>query len=207
MVLAFVLLIVGFVLLAKGADVFVDGSSGIAKLLKIPSIVIGLTIAALGTSAPEAAVSIIAGVNGSNDIAVGNVIGSNMFNLLAVLGISALISPVRVDVEIVKKQFSFMLAATAVFALSAFDAALGGDYADEHQLAGLVRPADIDGGLRSGVHLLLHEKDDKPRRGRDSRGNVRGIYGVRCHTVILTRRGACGGEFRVWFLKGQISPI
>lgn len=125
MVLAFVLLLVGFVLLVKGADVFVDGSSGIAKFLKIPSIVIGLTIVAFGTSAPEAAVSIIAGVNGSNDIAVGNVIGSNMFNLLGVLGISALISPVRVDGQIVKKEFPFMLAATAVFALAAFDTALG----------------------------------------------------------------------------------
>lgn len=125
MVLAFVLLIVGFVLLVKGADVFVDGSSGIAKFLKIPSIVIGLTIVAFGTSAPEAAVSIIAGVNGSNDIAVGNVIGSNMFNLLGVLGVSALISPVRVDVEIVKKQFPFMLAATGVLALSAFDVFFG----------------------------------------------------------------------------------
>lgn len=125
MVIAFVLLLVGFVLLVKGADVFVDGSSGIAKFLKIPSIVIGLTIVAFGTSAPEAAVSIIAGVNGSNDIAVGNVIGSNMFNLLGVLGISALISPVRVDGQIVKKEFPFMLAATAVFALAAFDTALG----------------------------------------------------------------------------------
>lgn len=126
MIIAFVLLIVGFVLLVKGADFFVDGSSGIAKFLKIPSIVIGLTVVALGTSAPEAAVSIIAGVNGSNDIAVGNVIGSNMFNLLGVLGISALINPVRVDGQIVKKEFPFMLAATAVFALAAFDMALGG---------------------------------------------------------------------------------
>ena len=125
MVLAFVLLIVGFVLLVKGADVFVDGSSGIARFLKIPSIVIGLTIVAFGTSAPEAAVSIIAGVNGSNDIAVGNVIGSNMFNLLGVLGISALIKPVNVDGQIVKKEFPFMLAATAVFALAAFDTVLG----------------------------------------------------------------------------------
>lgn len=125
MVIAFVLLIIGFVLLVKGADIFVDGSSGIAKFLKIPSIVIGLTIVAFGTSAPEAAVSIIAGINGSNDIAVGNVIGSNMFNLLGVLGISALISPVRVDGQIIKKEFPFMLAATAVFALAAFDTILG----------------------------------------------------------------------------------
>lgn len=125
MILSFVLLIVGFALLVKGADFFVDGSSGIAKFLKIPSIVIGLTIVAFGTSAPEAAVSIIAGINGSNDIAVGNVIGSNMFNLLAVLGISAVIKPVNVDSQIIKKEFPFMLISTAVLALAAFDTALG----------------------------------------------------------------------------------
>ncbi len=125
MVLSFVFLLVGFVLLIKGADFFVDGSSGIAKLLKIPSIVIGLTIVAFGTSAPEAAVSIIAGINGSNDIAVGNVIGSNMFNLLGVLGISAIIKPICVDSQIIKKEFPFMIISSAVLALAAFDAALG----------------------------------------------------------------------------------
>lgn len=125
MVLAFILLIAGFLLLVKGADVFVDGSSGIARFLKIPPIVIGLTIVAFGTSAPEAAVSIIAGIKGSNDMAIGNVIGSNMFNLLGVLGISALIKPVNVDVQIVKKEFPFMLAATAVFVLSSFDVFFG----------------------------------------------------------------------------------
>lgn len=130
MILAIVLLLVGFALLVKGADIFVDGSSGIARKLKIPSIVIGLTIVAMGTSAPEAAVSIIAGVRGSNDIAVGNVIGSNMFNLLGVLGIAALIKPVRVDGEIVKKQFPFMLIATAVLAFSAFDVKFGNGETD-----------------------------------------------------------------------------
>ena len=97
MILAVVLLLVGFVLLVKGADIFVDGSSGIARKLKIPSIVIGLTIVAMGTSAPEAAVSIIAGVNGSNDIAVGNVIGSNIFNILLILGLSSTISNIVLD--------------------------------------------------------------------------------------------------------------
>ena len=74
MILSVILLIIGFVLLVKGADFFVEGSSTIAKYLKIPSIIIGLTIVAMGTSAPEAAVSIIAGINGSNDIAVSNVL-------------------------------------------------------------------------------------------------------------------------------------
>ena len=77
----YVLLIVGFILLIKGADFFVDGASSTAKLLKVPSVIIGLTIVAMGTSAPEAAVSISAGLSGSSDIALSNVIGSNIFNL------------------------------------------------------------------------------------------------------------------------------
>lgn len=83
----YILLIVGFILLVKGADFFVDGSSSIARFFKIPSIIIGLTIVAMGTSAPEAAVSITAAMTGSNGIAVGNVLGSNLFNLLMVLGL------------------------------------------------------------------------------------------------------------------------
>ena len=126
MVLSFVLLIVGFVLLVKGADFFVDGSSSIAKFMKIPSIVIGLTIVAFGTSAPEAAVSIIAGINGSNDIAVGNVIGSNMFNLLVVLGVSAAIKPVSIDGQIIKKDYPFMLLATLALVLFSFFSFFGG---------------------------------------------------------------------------------
>ena len=85
------LLLVGFVLLIKGADFFVDGSLSIAKLLKIPSVVIGLTIVAMGTSAPEAAVSVSAGIQGSNEIAISNVVGSNIFNMLVVVGACALI--------------------------------------------------------------------------------------------------------------------
>ncbi|MCM1329865.1 MAG: calcium/sodium antiporter [Ruminococcus sp.] len=125
MILSFVLLVVGFVLLVKGADFFVDGSSSIAKFLKIPSIVIGLTIVAFGTSAPEAAVSIIAGINGSNGIAVGNVIGSNMFNLLVVLGVSAAIKPVNIEGQIIKRDFPFMLLATFAFAVVSFDVTFG----------------------------------------------------------------------------------
>ncbi|MBD5145255.1 MAG: calcium/sodium antiporter [Ruminococcus sp.] len=124
--MSFALLIAGFVLLVKGADFFVDGSSSIAKLLKIPSIVIGLTIVAFGTSAPEAAVSIIAGIQKSNDIAVGNVIGSNMFNLLMVLGVSAAIKPVRIKEQIIKKDYPFMLIATALLLVMSYDVFLGG---------------------------------------------------------------------------------
>lgn len=103
--MSYVLLLVGFVLLIKGADFFVEGSSSVAKLLKVPSVIIGLTIVAMGTSAPEAAVSITAGLNGSNAIALGNVIGSNIFNLLMVLGICALFHAVPVEKSFIKRDF------------------------------------------------------------------------------------------------------
>mgnify|MGYP002230405878 CR=1 FL=1 len=80
-------LLLGFVFLVKGADLFVDGCSSIAKTLRVPSIIIGLTIVAFGTSAPEASVSIMASLSGNNDIAISNVIGSNLFNSLAVIGV------------------------------------------------------------------------------------------------------------------------
>ena len=96
-IVEYLLLIVGFVLLIKGADFFVDGSSDVARLFKIPSVVIGLTIVAAGTSAPEAAVSITAGLAGSNDIALNNVIGSNVFNLLVVVGVCAAIKVFTAD--------------------------------------------------------------------------------------------------------------
>ena len=86
-ILDIILLLVGFVLLIKGADYFVDGSCAVAKRLRVPSIVIGLTIVAVGTSLPELAVSTFAAVKHSNAIALGNVVGSNIFNLLMVIGI------------------------------------------------------------------------------------------------------------------------
>ncbi len=103
------LLVVGFVLLVKGADFFVEGSSAVAKRFKVPSIIIGLTIVAMGTSAPELAVSITAGMAGNNEIAISNVIGSNMFNLLVVVGACAAILPMNVSKDILKKQFPFAM--------------------------------------------------------------------------------------------------
>ena len=93
----YVLLLAGFLLLIKGADFFVEGSSSVAKLLRVPTVIIGLTIVAFGTSAPELAVSISASLSGSNDIAVGNVIGSNIFNLLMVVGACGVIMPMAID--------------------------------------------------------------------------------------------------------------
>lgn len=103
-----IFLLVGFFLLVKGADWFVEGASSIARRLRIPSLIIGLTIVAFGTSAPELAVSITAAVKGSNDIAIGNVVGSNIFNLLVVIGMSALICPLSVKPSMIKKALSFV---------------------------------------------------------------------------------------------------
>lgn len=105
----YLLLILGFVLLIKGADFFVDGSSSVAKLLKVPSIIIGLTVVAFGTSMPELSVSVTAAIQGSNELAVSNVLGSNLFNLLMVLGCCAVMSPVRADESLLKKEFPFSI--------------------------------------------------------------------------------------------------
>ncbi|MBQ2972204.1 MAG: calcium/sodium antiporter [Ruminococcus sp.] len=113
-VVNFLLLLLGFVLLIKGADFFVDGSSSVAKLLKVPSVVIGLTIVAMGTSAPEAAVSITAGIAGSNEIAVSNVVGSNIFNMLVVVGVCAAIKPFELDKTILKRDFPVNIVANVI---------------------------------------------------------------------------------------------
>lgn len=104
------LLLVGFVLLIRGADFFVDGSSSIAKLIGIPGFVVGLTVVAMGTSAPEAAVSITAGLKGSNEIAISNVVGSNIFNLLVVAGVCAIIKPYKIEGIMLKRDFPVNIA-------------------------------------------------------------------------------------------------
>ena len=113
-ILNLLLLVFGFVLLAKGADFFVDGASSIATRFKIPQLVIGLTIVAMGTSLPEAAVSTSAALKGSADITIGNVVGSNILNVLIILGISATITPLAVARSTIKMEIPIMLGATAL---------------------------------------------------------------------------------------------
>ena len=113
----YIVLIIGFIFLVKGADLFVDGASGIARYFKIPSLVIGLTIVSIGTSTPEAAVSITAALQGNNGIALGNIIGSNIFNTAVVIGVCALIKPICIDKNIVKKDFPFMLVSAIIASL------------------------------------------------------------------------------------------
>lgn len=119
--ITYVLLILGFILLIKGADLFVTGSSSIAKLLKIPSIIIGLTIVALGTSMPEASVSVNAAITGKNELAISNVIGSNIFNLLMVMGICSIINPMSVQKSILKKEFPFSALITVLLLIFSVD--------------------------------------------------------------------------------------
>ena len=121
MILALIMLVVGFLLLVKGADFFVDGASSVAKKLRIPAFVIGLTIVAFGTSAPELAVSLTAAIKGSNDIAIGNVVGSNLFNTLVVLGASAAITPIAVEKGMIKKDYPLSIFASLLLGILVMD--------------------------------------------------------------------------------------
>ena len=114
MILDIIILIVGFVLLIKGADFLVVGASGIAEKFHIPPIVIGLTIVAFGTSAPEAAISISAGLKGATGIAIGNVLGSNIMNILLILGITACILPLKVEKNTIWREIPFMFGITVL---------------------------------------------------------------------------------------------
>lgn len=117
----YLLLLIGFVLLIKGADFFVDGSSSLARIMKVPSVIIGLTIVAMGTSAPEASVSINAALAGSNDIAISNVIGSNLFNGLVVVGVCAFIAGFKTNPEILKRDMPLNIIVTAILYIMLLD--------------------------------------------------------------------------------------
>ena len=108
-ILTIILLLVGFVFLIKGADLFVEGASDLATKLKIPAMIIGLTIVAFGTSAPEAAVSVSSALSGSNAIAISNVIGSNIFNMLGVIGITAIMYKIDITRESLRHDFPILL--------------------------------------------------------------------------------------------------
>lgn len=117
----YILLILGLFILIKGADFFVDGASSIAGRLRVPSLIVGLTVVSFGTSAPEAAISISASLGGGSSISLGNVIGSNIFNLLMVIGITSLISPLTAEREIVRRDMPINIAATGALAISIID--------------------------------------------------------------------------------------
>lgn len=123
--MSFLILIIGFAFLIKGADIFVEGASSIAKKFNVPSMIIGLTIVAMGTSAPEAAVSITSSLAGQNDMSVANVVGSNFFNILVVLGASSIIAKLPVQRDTIKKDTPFLIIVSVMLLIFGFDLRLG----------------------------------------------------------------------------------
>ncbi|OZT78685.1 calcium/sodium antiporter [Salinicoccus roseus] len=122
----YILLVIGFVLLIKGADYFVEGASNIAVKLNVSPLLVGLTIVALGTSSPEATVAILAALEGSPGVVLGNVIGSNIVNITVVIGLTALIAPLTVQSETVRKEIPFAMLAAIVLMILMADVALQG---------------------------------------------------------------------------------
>lgn len=137
-ILSILKLVIGFILLVKGADMFVDGSSSVAKKFRIPTVVIGLTIVAFGTSAPELAVSMSAALKGSNDIAIGNVVGSNIFNTLVVLGASAALTPIAVEKGIIKKDYPLSIFSAVLLAVLSLDIIFGADVMTISRIDGII---------------------------------------------------------------------
>ena len=121
MIFQLVVLVVGFVFLVKGADWFVDGAAGIATKFGIPQLVIGLTIVAMGTSAPEAAVSLTAAASGNADITIGNIVGSNTLNIFIILGITALVYPVAVQKSSLVVDIPVVIGISAMLLIMGFD--------------------------------------------------------------------------------------
>lgn len=157
----YILLLLGFILLVKGADYFVDGSSSIAKKLKIPSLIIGLTIVAFGTSAPEAAVSITASMNGQNGMAIGNVIGSNIFNLLMVIGASGIIKPLLVEKSMLSKEFPFTLLVSILLVVFCADTLIFGNSINTiGRIDGLILLALFAVFLYSLIHSALKNRKE-----------------------------------------------
>lgn len=137
--MSIILLIIGFVILIKGADLLVDGASSIAKKFKISDIVIGLTIVAFGTSAPELIVNLFASFQGNTDIAIGNIVGSNIANIFLILGVAGLIYPLTVKKDTTWKEIPLSLLAALVLGFMANDALLDGrDYSMLSRIDGLI---------------------------------------------------------------------
>ena len=182
-----VLLLVGFVALIKGADFFVEGSAAVAKKLHVPGVIIGLTIVAMGTSAPELAVSISAGLTGSNEIAISNVIGSNIFNLIVVLGVCAVMAPVAVDKSIMKRDFPFSIAITLLLAVFISDMILTGKsvITDTQARAGGISrwEALIFIILFAGYILITVRSAIKNRQVQQE--EIEDMSGIKCAVYIL----------------------
>lgn len=118
-------LLLGFIIIIKGSDMLVDGSVNLAKFLKIPTLVIGLTIVAIATGVPEIAISISSSLKGSNGLLLGNLLGSNIFNILVILGLIAIIKPLYIKKEIILKNYAFALLSCLVLFIISYDIYFG----------------------------------------------------------------------------------
>ena len=169
------LLFLGFIALVKGADFFVDGSSSIAKILKVPSVIIGLTIVAMGTSAPEASVSIFASLVGNNDIAISNVVGSNIFNSLIVVGLCATLLPFMTNPSILKRDLFVNIFASILLFIFILDLNLS-------RFEGLIFL-----GLMIGyLYLMIKEaKQNKVEDETEAMSSVKSIIYVLVGLVII----------------------
>ena len=200
------ILLVGFAALIKGADWFVDGSAAVARKFRVPGVIIGLTIVAMGTSAPELAVSTSAAIQGSNEIAISNVLGSNLFNLLMVLGICAIIHTVPVDDIIVKRDYPVNLGVTVVLILFTTLPGLlkGGlfDHAMSDNVGEVSRIAGITFLLIFVVYIFLLIRNAKKNRTEETE-EASPMPGWKCVVLILVGIGCIvgGGEAVVYGAK------
>ena len=201
------ILVAGFAALIKGADLFVDGSAALARIFRVPAIIVGLTIVAMGTSAPELAVSTLAALEGSNEIAFSNVVGSNIFNLLMVLGVCAVVRPIPVNAGALKKDFTVVMVPTvALFLLMGGLGLFGGELlrADMGSVAGTVtRPLAL--ALLTvfvGYLWLLVRQAKKSRREEEDSFGAKYTKG-KCALLILIGAAliVAGGQAVVYSAK------
>lgn len=182
--LPYVLLLLGFLFLVKGADLFVDGSSSIAKHMKIPSVIVGLTIVAMGTSAPEASVSITAALSGNCDISLGNIVGSNIFNFLTVIGVSAMIFPIISHKDIIKRDLWWNLGITGLLLLLIIDKKIG-------RIDGVILL------LGMALYLFVVIKNALKNRTDESKENLISVPKSLIFMIIGLAAIICGGNFVV----------
>ena len=201
------ILLAGFVALIKGADWFVDGSAAVAKRFHVPGVIIGLTIVAMGTSAPELAVSTSAAIQGSNEIAISNVIGSNIFNLLVVLGICAIIHSVPVDKVILKRDYPMNLGITIVlFLFAGLPALLNGDLFSHEMtedVGNVSRVCGITFLLIFAAYIFFLIRDAKKNKLEEEEEEAEPMAPWKCVLLILIGIGLIvgGGEAVVYGAK------
>lgn len=191
--MSYILLLIGFGLLIKGADIFVDGASAIAKKLGIPPVIVGLTIVSIGTSAPELAVSLISALEGSNDIAIGNVLGSNLFNSLMVLGVTAIVLPIVIVKKKVKSDFLINLCVTVLLFILTFDSLFGSSSNTISRFDGLILVVIC---IAYMIFLVLKAKKTNMPEPTEEEKNIN-VF-IKILLIIIGATGiVCGGQLVV----------